>query len=420
MSNIDLEKDDLATQEMLAMLGETDDSATGIPAEDLDMDDLLSSIEAVENQTEMEESELVADSLMDTDLTEVSEEVDPMSELDELAELTADSDLELPSDMDLATDMEAALENDSEDELLDTDALSMQDSLADDSMDILDGLAEPTSIDNEEFDSELDEGLHDNLLSTQTADSTEMDELAIQELAIEEPNDDSIDDAIEDSMEALEEQALDTDLGSDTDFGEQEQEEIAEDTLAEDVLDNLDDSDPLMSSSSAQESMAELATAADDDLINDDEAATPLQTDFSTTESDVDASAANRATEQLQNALSQMLEAIKMNETMQEFAAQVEATTLKATKLAMATAQKAQSEAMRTQETLEANFAAAQSAFDTALDSGYQLQSEELEKFSEVSSSELDAFLSEIHARNQSLNEANQKLAERLAMIKNS
>lgn len=421
MSNIDLEKDELATQEMLAMLDDgvekSDDntaSDTDQTSEDgIDMDDILNSIEAVENESESEEIEDIQSASDDAlDLVTEDANTDDLDALDELAEIDALAQESVAETPDEAEDLMAAMQQ-----------------------------AEPTTIESQEFDSELDEELHDNLLSEESTESPENFEMQsnnseettenptaeMDDLNLELP-----DDLITEQQTDVEEAAFQED--EDIDFPEQETMETSEsepfteenETIVEDIPEETNltaeiqteaeteagDSDIIDEALSVEESIDAIESpsgeTAHNEMPSTEEMPAPAGNNYENTA---------EANTQLQSALDQMMEAIQMNEKMQQYAKQVEATTIKATQMALATAQKAQSQALQTQETIEASFAAAENAFETAQDSGYQLESQELEKFADTTSTEMEAFLSEIREKNRSLNETNQRLAERLASI---
>ncbi|WP_130537645.1 hypothetical protein [Thiomicrorhabdus indica] len=421
MSNIDLEKDELATQEMLAMLDDgvekSDDntaSDTDQTSEDgIDMDDILNSIEAVENESESEEIEDIQSASDDAlDLVTEDANTDDLDALDELAEIDALAQESVAETPDEAEDLMAAMQQ-----------------------------AEPTTIESQEFDSELDEELHDNLLSEESTESPENFEMQSNnsEETTENPTAEMDDLNLELPDDLITEQQTDVEEAAfqeeeDIDFPEQETMETSEsepfteenETIVEDIPEETDltaeiqteaeteagDSDIIDEALSVEESIDAIESpsgeTAHNEMPSTEEMPAPAGNNYENTA---------EANTQLQSALDQMMEAIQMNEKMQQYAKQVEATTIKATQMALATAQKAQSQALQTQETIEANFAAAENAFETAQDSGYQLESQELEKFADTTSTEMEAFLSEIREKNRSLNETNQRLAERLASI---
>lgn len=392
MSNIDLEKDELATQEMMAMLDEEnqqeDQTSEQSASEDLDVDDLLGSLDALEKESETEETESVDDSGLDTDMDMITE--DPVDEItNEL------NDIELPDSPEASE--EAA-----------TDMEQMSAELE---------LPEPTSIETKEFDHELDEKLHDDLLNDQADNAPET-----AETEINDDLDDIMSEVSEETPsteagleEAVSEETLDLDLDLDVATAS-ESDTLETDPLSEanqteetpDLTDNLDAMDPVSMAGTVEESIEELSSTEMAEEITPVEETAEFEPPASDTSSE----------NELQQALTVMMEAIEMNKQMQQYAQQLDATSVKASQVALATAQKAQAAALETQKKLEANFAAAEKAFDTAQSAGYSVSDEEIEKFSEPS--QMDQYLAEIQEKNRSLHEANEQIAQRLASIQKS
>lgn len=367
MSNIDLEQDDKATLEMLAMMGELPDDK---PAQDtldeaLEVDALLDAINnasATENETSLEiDAEPPAD--------------DPEEAVD-----LDDIDAMLGGMNPVAEDTPATPAFDStETDDNETTAEMPDDTLTDDT--------EPTDL------ADLDNAFDG--LETQP----EVPELA-DELPDELP-DDSMNEDISAAMpDALSEEMADALHTQMPDELPDEVQDTAEDERLEDIPDALEE-EPSLQADVADNAAAPLAGLSE---------TAPLA---NAAEPD-DNSA--RIVQQAADSIVNMEDAISIDQEIQKIAAEVTLSAQEATRLALATTRKAHASAEKTQQAIEATFAAAERAFEAAKQAGYDLQNDGLGEL--LSSEAIDAQLAGIREKNAQLKAVNASIKQRIAELK--
>ncbi|WP_178861713.1 hypothetical protein [Thiomicrorhabdus cannonii] len=387
MSNIDLEQDDKATLEMLAMMGELPNEKVSDDDGELEVDALLDAINnasATESETALEIDE---PSVMDAEVGS-----------DYAFEATQPEDL--PSENDNLDDIDAMLN--------DIDSLAQNDE-SETALD-LDNLAEPpTAIDDEieasfsaaslEEDAlpDADGELENAMLAAEPAPSFE-DELPAAE---------SVDNLLEEELEELEEIEEESALSDDIAIGESlEAVETGESLEAVETGESLEASLP------EEDALSEESPLSDETPTVD--SALPASNLMAKDEDDAAENA--RIVQQAADTIVNMEDALSIDQEIQKIAAEVRLSAQEATRLALATTRKAHESAEKTQQAIEATFAAAERAFEAAKQAGYELQNEGLGEL--LSSSEIDEQLAAIREKNAQLKTVNESIKKRIAELK--
>lgn len=457
---VDAEKDDLATQEMLQMMGETPEQASTEENQMSvnDTDALLSDLDQLENLDldALEDLEDLADLSEQSDEPETTvPEVDP--ELDDLEAMMAETAEETPSDETLSADTELEdveammAETEAAEALVSEETETAKDEEAEPDLmpeldvsdealdafaeeDVLSALDDETLADaTEATDSdELDTELPDVDATPSEAEieslASEMDEMneafnadTMDALEIEEPFD-SLAEApdTEDSLEADDlpelDEAVETEL---EDLMAASETEAPEESVDLDALIGTDiESDEV----SEADTLLETPEDEPEDFSGDAEASLPdlddeaLATDLPEIEdvasNETDATGDEHYIQQTEDSVETMEEAIAIDHEIQEISANVTETAKEATQLALEISKKAQTSAENIQKAIEATFAATEKAFEAAKQAGYEIELSDLTPIQSVS--DLQNALEAIREKNKSLKAYNSELKARI------
>ncbi|WP_127470330.1 hypothetical protein [Thiomicrorhabdus aquaedulcis] len=356
MSTINLEKDDLATQEMLSMMGELPDNAQDDILDLDDIDALMAQVSA--------EKETTAD--ISVPIT------NEIAQLDD-NEDNSDDDFDIDALLNSVTQNNPSTSSLTNTALLET----LPDSLED------------------EFADSLNDEIEIESTSTPTAQENinvtdDIDDLDDMDVALDEAHDDSLAKTdVENSLTTDSPGLVTSDLALDDKTNEDY--ELLEMTLAET---STNQSSNQSTNELTHEAIPAVAELSQDNTNAED----------------------RTLIEQTAHAVSIMETAIGIDQHAQQLAQQVVQSAQEATQLALATTAKAQASAERTQKAIEATFAAAERAFNTAQKAGYSLNETGLEN--EFSLDELTQQLDVIREKNQRLKEINLSIEARLADLK--
>ncbi|WP_040725593.1 hypothetical protein [Thiomicrorhabdus sp. Kp2] len=416
MSEIDLEKDDKATQEMLSMMGNiTPEMSDSL--EDFDADDLLNaldelpSIEADQDETQDVYSSKETD---DNDDTETDSLADLGIDLDDLDSLMAEAASEVETEVEVK---EPPQEMSSAGDDIDLDSLDLDDLEGLDDIDNLDDLSQSEAETALEVDSEGSEvNLDDIDLNEFTEDAGT-------------PNENS--DEVTAEMDNIDLDNLDLDdLDNLADTTSETGSETTEPDDGNNDMPDLDDIDLEALDNAEEELPIDQAGIEDTDIEDDVEHISETsETENSHLEMVMENQDTNQmhATEEISNddlslidqasqSVSAMEEAIGLDQSIQNIAQEVKTTAQEATQLALATSKEAQASAEKTQQAIEATFAAAERAFEAAKKAGYTVDLTQLN--SNQNTEEVAAQLAEIQEKNTHLKSVNESIRARIAEMK--
>lgn len=431
MSDINIEKDDQATQEMLDMmselsddLGETPEISTEVESDHaLETEENLPSISETPDEISDDESSLNLediDALMAEIDTDVETQVEVVTPSEPPIPEDTELDTELDNELDAAAD-ENATETDRIEEALpqessahlaakDLDSDTVETSSMEEMEDIEAFMEQaPSSV---ELDDQLENEI--NTEASLTAIADEPESLSADEQPLEA--DTISDEPLE--MDALDDiESIDESLPVETDNSPEDESNLSEDVMeaeqsetdemtaieTESLPETIDDSLP---DTDAMDDSIE-NTDVDQDTANDTET---MNTELGDNDSD------NPIVELAAQSVSSMEDAIQIDQEIQEIASQVKNTAQEATQLALATSQKAHASAEKTQQAIEATFAAAERAFEAAKNAGYNIDLEALE--TQLSPADITQLLTEIQDKNRRLKEINQNIQTRIAELK--
>lgn len=448
MSEIDLEKDDKATQEMLSMMGNiTPEMSDSL--EDFDADDLLNaldelpSIEADQDETQDVYSSKETD---DNDDTETDSLADLGIDLDDLDSLMAEAASEVETEVEVK---EPPQEVSSAGDDIDLDSLDLDDLDGLDDLDNLDDLSESAAETALEVNSEGSEiNLDDIDLNEFTEDAgtpnensdevtAEMDNIDLDNLDLDNL-DNLADTALETENNTTELDDVDTsDLDDDIDLDNLDLDDLDNlaDTTSETTepddgnndMPDLDDIDLEALDRAEEELPIDQAGIEDTDIEDDLSIEDDVEHISETSEMENQDTNQMHATEEISNddlslidqasqSVSAMEEAIGLDQSIQNIAQEVKTTAQEATQLALATSKEAQASAEKTQHAIEATFAAAERAFEAAKKAGYTVDLTQLN--SNQNTEEVAAQLAEIQEKNTHLKSVNESIRARIAEMK--
>ncbi|CAN8142387.1 conserved hypothetical protein [uncultured Thiomicrorhabdus sp.] len=440
MSTIDKEKDDLATQQMVEMMQDTDENSTE-QSNDFDVDALLNEIDDIESVAEPESVQLI-----DTD----EEKIDSHT-LEDIP--TSDDELN-----DAMQDMAAALDSSSEEQALADNEQLLNDIPADQlTDDFVDELvmndAEPSEMPAEVDITELndDEPAESDL--DMVDDLQSVDELLIDETPEEEDPTEieevSVTDSISEQLTEADEPAIDLDsepeinIDFDPELAQKmlsasqenaenlEIEEANTQEIKPSELDSDDINDESMSENSDSKESGDLDMLDElDDLVDsatqrevsNTVTATEAQPEQDTPEEELDTdpnmTPEKRQLLQLVDETNQSVDAmstsIELEEQSHEIIEQLSTTAKMTTKVALSTAEKAQHATENAQQAIEKTFAAIERARQITQQAKYQIDMQTLKSYDDK---QLDAVLSQLQQRNLELQQTNNELAERVAKL---
>ncbi|MGM0541125.1 MAG: hypothetical protein ACQEQR_01650 [Pseudomonadota bacterium] len=448
MSDLNTQKDDLATREMLEMMGELTEEQAELPADlsDIDMDDLLNSLDESQGDTdEPKKSDTTAKPSPADDADNDSNALD----LEDIDTLMAQAESDSETEIEVAETTHEAIsenQNDIQNELL-GDAVADEDDI--EKMKSGDHEADPSStqaskeiaLDDIEDTTDIDT-LMAQMESTQSSEPADTSNNVMDNEVTEPENADSADN-IDEIMAKFDQPAdaeptdsheidEDTDTGDKTSI-EPTKEEMAD--LTEDVSPESSAIDDLIaqadkvkemdtgSDTPAQEvtdetPIPEPSIESDANQSVDETIEINTEMDSGENESisdktaDIEMNNDNQMSEQASQSVVSMEEAIEIDQEIQEIASQVQNTAQEATLLALATSQKAHESAEKIQQAIEATFIAAERAFEAAKNAGYSIDLSELE--TQLSSPEISERLLDIQAKNKSLKATNKTLKARI------
>lgn len=450
MSDLNSSKDDLATQEMLEMMGDLPEEHAATPDEldefeGIDFDDLDALIGSIEDSNANIHAE------MDTEIAATSS---PSSK-----EPSGENEMNLedknPEEMDLED-----LDLESLGDLGDIEAMMAQMDAAEAAEDteLADGaLGNQASKDVDFNEMDLDDFDLENM-DLNDVDLEELEDASIDPLEPKtsnlthiEENDDVQDmndtpqnnpesvDAAEIDIDDLDLEALDPgefdleniDLddfeGSEAIEKTQNSEQVAttENPIAEEDFDSVVKEASETEESTLLDNASSEEAALDDALEHPstDSAMESTLEDVAAPESTVDninsdAQSDHSMVERARQSVVAMEEAIGIDREIQEIANQVKSTAQEATSLALATSQKAHESAEKIQRAIEATFLATERAFEAAKKAGYNIDLNALE--APQSSAEMTDRLSEIQANNTRLKAINETLKARISELVSS
>ncbi|MCF6345350.1 MAG: hypothetical protein L3J00_02645 [Thiomicrorhabdus sp.] len=119
---------------------------------------------------------------------------------------------------------------------------------------------------------------------------------------------------------------------------------------------------------------------------------------------------------QTQQAVDTMVEAIQIDQEIQEIASSVHNNAQEAIQIAISTSEQAQQSAEQIQHAIEATFAASDNAFNAAKEAGYHINLDDIN--TEKPAAEIIEQLQEIETKNKKLKEVNQNLKQRISELK--
>lgn len=402
--SINTEKDDQATQEMMAMLGLPDEDTSASEVDDLlnAIDDLdafdTETTAEVDNQIDDEptyperhKDEDIHEEDLDLDLDEI--------ELDEDGLIPDSTSYQHPNKQQVAqseTSMSLATET-SSDELLDD---------------------------------------LDDLLATEAADSheddaapltTQIEDVILQE---DEPSPLPSSELTDESTIDLEELSSNAPLAEETDEFNITEDDANELSDAQVLDDNEEPFDAEADAEALSAVRAELPESLDDipqdfeDAINDEESA--LDQELELVDIDNELSKEHTAhlnsnttdSEQTASAIAEMQKAIEADQEIKNIAASLKETAQEATKIALETARQAQNAAQQTQRAINATFEATERALNAAKNAGYELDLTVLN--TTISDAELDEQIKSIQAINLSILKENQAIKQRIDALQKS
>jgi len=376
MADNDLNKDNLATQEMMEMMGELSgeisDSLDNL--DDIDTDELLSALDNLpsESNAELEPTQVLNSSYKTEDDIDI-ETIDDLDNLD-LDSLMDEENNKLDSKVEIQhTDTDNAVTLDA-----DIDISELND-LADIDMEAIDDL----EVSTEDSDALLDD-----------IELPQLDDLNLGDFetaSVDEKNE--INEPIE----------------SETDI------DVPLDEISVDELDGIDFD---LSSAAKDEMAAEelVKDFAEDSIITDNPEEANVSQELDSPVKETNSSDDDLAIIQYTNdSVSNMEEAIEINQTIHEIAIQAKQTAQEATQLALATSKKAQNSAKQIQNAIEATFVAADRAFEAAKKAGYSIDLSEIE---DTNSDEIANEITTIQEKNAHLKLVNESLKARIAKLK--
>lgn len=408
MSNIDLEQDDKATMEMLAMMGEGSATESEASSEAMEVDELLNAIddaEATESETSVE--------LDDAFPSDIAEEAATAADNHDELNPIADDDIEaLLNQTEEAETVAEVSEGDTNDAMM-AESAGMPEEMIDDTDSLLaeiEHVGHSDTDDNREVlaDTSVSEELPDTMLAAEAGDesSLEMATENLEEAALPELDDiDTLSADLDD--ETVEASETELAMGDMT-------ESTHEDTTDAEVPAHFpeEESEVAMTEESLLPDVAtdkvEAALAEESDLENE-------QASFESSQ-DTDTADDSRIVEQAAQSIESMEDALEIDQEIQSIAEEVKQTAQEATLLAIATTQKAHASAEKTQKAIEATFAAAERAFQAAKNAGYSLEMEGVE--TPLSADEIDAQLEQIREKNEQLRTVNLSLRNQIAEFK--
>ncbi|WP_019556671.1 hypothetical protein [Thiomicrorhabdus arctica] len=471
MSDLNTEKDDIATQEMLDMMGELPEDQAEIPDDltDIDMDDLLNSLDEFESEADnsievattpaddtsaidLEDidslmGEVESDHDMEIDVNDTPNNTPPETQNAILADtLATEDETEQMENIDEKADISSNQASKDIDldgiEDIDTVMEQIDSTHSSESSDITDKTPEATTEPSNEVSDEIAHATNDEM--TDLDEVGDIDEMMAElDLPAEaEPTDHS---------NVIDEDATPTDLPEEE--AADTPEEVSPETIE---TDNLDD---LMSQAETVEEMdtgiETLAEEGSNEIPIDESIDMSMETELSTDEpdaepldnasseanepdkvdsstldvvedevtsdesadntphTDFEANVDNPIIEQSSQSVASMEDAIEIDQEIQGIASLVQNTAQEATLLALATSKKAHESAEKIQQAIEATFVATERAFEAAKNAGYTVELSELE--TQLSSPEIAKRLLEIQAKNKTLKAVNESLKARIS-----
>ena len=447
MSDTNIDKDDLATQEMVAMLDsdsakdkkqsdDNTDSLDDISLDDVSLDD-LEGLDGIENLDDIESFD--------------SEEI--MNTLDDLPEANQDSseiyndeqsDSAMTDDIDL-DDLEAMMDEISSD-LSNDDADDTSIDVSDDETDA-DNLSSPkdelSDINLEDMD------LDEIMLEAEAEGPTDMsEEEPSTSLATDDmPSPDELED-ITNNLDGLTDSDIDEAMATEpktlNETNESEEDSPAEDVNFDNIAsefedpneaipepdslisnDDLDELDNALEQQTAEVDNLDIQDQNSEEALPDnlDQTASPntqamldeIKAPTSVSEEQEGSENNDSFIHQASDAISTMEDSIAIDQSIQDVAVKVKDTALEATQIAIETSKQAQASAEQTQQAIEATFAAAERALEAAKKAGYNIDKQNLTSFPEEQIIEQIAALKE---KNQHLKGVNESILTRIAELK--
>lgn len=460
MSTIDKEKDDLATQQMLEMMQDADNTASEQLADDFDVDALLNEIDDIENDSEPESTQQIntdeenidssaleeiptSDDELSAAMQDMAEALDTQAQEDLSDDIPADQltddfvdELVMSNDEASAADKAQTAISDMDDLQLVDDMLideapqleqptEVEEVLADESIETV---AENEAVSDDALNIDFDPELAQQILSASQAslnqpknELTEDDHVVDSELSMLEENTDSL------LEEHIEKEYATAEVDSD--------QEVQSEPVAEIENESATDEEIEFSNSDSYELGEEIDSAeqADDltslDVLTDN----AMQEDITSAEVELESQNVQAETadesdpnmtpekrrllelvDETNQSVEAMSESIELEQQSHKIIEQLSTTAKMTTKVALSTTEKAQSATENAQQAIEKTFAAIERARQITQQAKYQIDMQTLKNYDDE---QLDKILNQLKTRNQELQKTNNELAERVAKL---